>query len=127
MRKNIVITNGPNAAGHFSHAVVANGLVFVSGQIGMVPGTTTIPDNFAEQVRQCIRNMENILKQAGCGLSDIIKVNTYLSDATRFNEYNEVYKEFFSSNAPARTTCAAGLIGVWIEMDCIALLPDTAA
>ena len=56
----------------------------------------------------------------------MVKVNAYLSDVTRFGEYNAIYKEFFPTEPPARTTVGAGLIGIQVEIDCIAALPDQA-
>lgn len=113
------------AAGHYSHCVIANGFVFVSGQGPVDPATGRMPDDFAGQVRQTLKNVEAILKGAGTDFSQAVKVNAYLSDVTRFAEYNAVYKEFFPSGAPARTTVGSQLIGIQVEIDCIATLPDT--
>ena len=55
---------------------------------------------------------------------DIVKVNAYLTDLTRFPEYNEVYKEFFPSDPPARTTIGCQLYGIQVEINCVAVLPD---
>ena len=52
-----------------------------------------------------------------------MKVNAYLSDITRFQEYNTIYKEFFSSEPPARTTIGCQLVGIQVEIDCVAALP----
>jgi 2-iminobutanoate/2-iminopropanoate deaminase len=56
-------------------------------------------------------------------MKDVIKVNAYLTDPTRFTEYNEVYQEFFGQNPPARTTVQASLIKILVEIDCVAVLP----
>ena len=53
-----------------------------------------------------------------------MKVNAYLSDLTRFAEYNVIYKEFFTSEPPARTTIGCQLFGIQVEIDCVAVLPD---
>lgn len=112
------------AGGHYSHAVTANGMVYVSGQGPVDPATGKMSDNFAEQIRQTIRNLQTILKAAGADLKDIVNVNAYLTDLTRFPEYNEVYKEFFPSDPPARTTIGCQLYGIQVEISCVAVLPD---
>ena len=83
-----------------------------------------MPDGFAAQVRQTLRNVQTILKGAGADLKDVVKVNTYLADVTRFREYNEIYKEFFAADPPARTTVGSQLVGIHVEIDCVAVLPD---
>ena len=111
---------GPAPAGPYSHAVVANGFVYLSGQGPVDPDTGTMPDGFADQVSQTLRNVQTILKAAGSSLDDVVKVNAYVTDLTRFAEFNEVYKEFFRNGPPARTTVAAALLGILVEVDCIA-------
>lgn len=124
MRKTVTAENGPAPAGPYSHAVVANGFVFISGQGPVDPETGAMPDAFADQVRQTFKNARTILEAAGAGLDDVVKVNAYLTDLTRFAEFNEVYKEFFSHDPPARTTVATSLLGFLVEVDCIAALPE---
>lgn len=122
MRKSIVVKEAAKAAGQYSHAVIANGFIYVSGQGPVDPAADIVPDSFAAQVRQTIRNVETILRGAGAELTDVVKVNTYLSDVTRFQEYNEIYKEFFAENPPARTTVGSQLVGIQVEIDCVAAL-----
>jgi 2-iminobutanoate/2-iminopropanoate deaminase len=124
MRKALIIGDAAKVAGQYSHAVVANGFVYVSGQGPMDPATGVMPDSFAEQVRQTLRNVQTILKGAGADLKDVVKVNAYLADLTRFPEYNTIYKEFFTSEPPARTTIGGQLFGIHVEIDCVAVLPD---
>ena len=125
MRKTVMAENGPAPAGPYSHAVVANGFVFISGQGPVDPETGTMPDAFADQVRQTFQNVQTILEAAGSSLEDVVKVNAYVSDLTRFGEFNEVYKEFFQNDPPARTTVGVSLLGFWVEVDCIAALTET--
>jgi 2-iminobutanoate/2-iminopropanoate deaminase len=124
MKKHIILKEAAKPAGPYSHAVVAHGFVFVAGQGPSVPETGITPDNFKEQVRQTLRNVQTILRGVGCEMKDVIKVNAYLTDPTRFAEYNEVYGEFFTSDFPVRTTVQTGLIKILVEIDCIAVLPD---
>jgi 2-iminobutanoate/2-iminopropanoate deaminase len=124
MRKTVIVAGAPKPAGPYSHAVVANGFVFVAGQGPQTPESGVVPGDFKEQVRQTLKNIQTILKSVGCDMKDVIKVNAYLTDPTRFADYNEVYKEFFTSDFPVRTTVQAGLIKILVEIDCMAVLPQ---
>ena len=124
MRKTVTAERGPAPAGPYSHAVVANGFVFISGQGPVNPETGTMPDAFADQVRQTLRNVQTILEAAGSSLDDVVKVNAYVTDFTRFAEFNDVYKEFFRDDPPARTTVATALLGILVEADCIAAISE---
>jgi 2-iminobutanoate/2-iminopropanoate deaminase len=103
---------------------VADGLVFVSGQGPVDPETGTMPEAFEDQVRQTLRNVQTILETAGSSLDDVIKVNTFVTDLTRFQEFNEVYGEFFRHDPPARAAVGASLLGFLVEIDCIARLKE---
>ena len=67
-------------------------------------------------------NLKTILEAAGSGLDNVVKVNAYITDLTRFSEFNEVYKEFFQDAPPARTTVATALLGMLVEVDCVAVV-----
>ena len=122
-----VINQGAVATGgHYSPAVRAGDLVFVSGQGPVRPEDGTIPDNFADQVRQTLRNLATVLEHAGASLADVVRVGVFLSDVTRFREFDAVYREFFGDGPPARTTVGAALIGIQVEIDCVAALPHPA-
>jgi 2-iminobutanoate/2-iminopropanoate deaminase len=124
MRKTVTADRGPAPAGPYSHAVVANGFVFISGQGPVNPETGTMPDAFTDQVRQTFKNVQTILEAARSSLDDVVKVNAYVTDLTRFAEFNDVYKEFFRDNPPARTTVATALLGILVEVDCIAAISE---
>ena len=124
MKRTVTAERGVKPAGPYSHATVANGFVFVSGQGPFDPETNSAPDAFADQVRQTFENLRVVLEAAGTGLGEVVKVNAYLTDLTRFADFNEVYREFFPSNPPARTTVATGLLGILVEVDCIAVIPQ---
>jgi 2-iminobutanoate/2-iminopropanoate deaminase len=125
MRKTVIAESGPAPAGPYSHAVVANGFVFVSGQGPVDPASGEMPDAFADQVRQTLRNLQTILEAAGSSLDDVVKVNAYVTDLTRFAEFNEVYREFFRHDPPARTTVGVALLGFLVEVDCVAQLRES--
>ncbi len=124
MRQALMIPGGVRPAGPYSHAVVAGGMVFVSGQGPADPATGRVPDGFAAQVEQTMRNVQTILEGAGASLRDVVKVGVYLSDLTRFAEYNAIYQRFFPESPPARTTVGCQLLGILVEIDCIAVLPE---
>ena len=108
--------------GHYSPAIVANGLIFVSGQGPVEPRTGAVPDGFVAQVQQTMRNLQTVLRNAGADLDEVVKINAYLADVTRFAEFDDAYRAFFSAAPPARTTVGAQLIGIEVEIDCIAVL-----
>ncbi len=119
------LNNAPKPLGPYSHAVVANGFIFISGQIPLKPGNqpgdwagTTIGD----QTRQCISNIESILKETGGTLKDVVKVTVYLVDPGDYRGMNEAYKEFFPSEPPARSVARIGAEppGLLISLDAIA-------
>lgn len=120
MKKTIMAEKGLAPAGPYSHAVVSGGFVFISGQGPVDPATGAMPDAFADQVRQTFKNVQTILEAAGSSLDEVVKVNAYVTDLTRFAEFNDVYKEFFQDDPPARTTVATALLGILVEVDCIA-------
>jgi 2-iminobutanoate/2-iminopropanoate deaminase len=121
-RETITAGKAPEPAGPYSHAVVAGGFVYVSGQGPVQPETGEMPDSFEEQVRQTLGNLKTILEAAGSGLEHVVKVNAYITDLTRFSAFNEVYKEFFQDAPPARTTVATALLGMLVEVDCVAIV-----
>jgi 2-iminobutanoate/2-iminopropanoate deaminase len=121
-RETIMAGGAPEPAGPYSHAVVANGFVYVSGQGPVNPETGSAPDGFEDQVRQTFENLGTILEAAGSGFDEVVKVNAYVTDLTRFARFNEVYKEFFARDQPARTTVGADLLGILVEVDCVAVV-----
>lgn len=123
-KHHLMIAGAAKPAGCYSHVVVANGFAFVSGQGPKDPSTETMSPVFAEQVRQTIANLRTILNGIGLGLEDIVRMNVYLTDLSRFAEYNAIYTEFFPSSPPARTTIGCWLPGILIEIDCIAALRE---
>jgi 2-iminobutanoate/2-iminopropanoate deaminase len=121
-KKHIVLENAPKPAGPYSHAVIANGFVFVSGQGPLDPETETMPDDFSAQVRQALRNMKTTLEGAGSSLSDVVKVNAYLANLADFDHFNAVYSTFFDDdNLSVRATIGCTLNGMLFEVDCVAV------
>ena len=88
----------------------------------MDPETGSAPDGFEDQVRQTFENLGPILEAAGSGFDEVVKVNAYVTDLTRFARFKEIYKEFFAQDPPARTTVGADLLGILVEVDCVAVV-----
>ncbi|SMH29605.1 RidA family protein [Mesorhizobium australicum] len=124
MREAIMVPGAVSPAGHYSHAVIANGFVFVAGQGPADPATRKVTGTFREQVRRTIENIRTILNGAGADLGDMVKVTVFLSDIALFREYDAVYREMVPEGPAARTTVAAMLNNIDIEIDCIAVLPQ---
>jgi 2-iminobutanoate/2-iminopropanoate deaminase len=107
----------------YSQAIVAGGLVFVSGQVGMAPGEAqVVGETVEEQTEQTFANLRAILEAAGSSLDRLIKTTVYLTTLDDFAAMNEVYRRHVGSVPPARATVAAGLpAGCLIEIDAAAL------
>lgn len=121
----IVAPNGPLALGPYSHAVAAGGFLFVSGQIPVSPdGSGVRRGTIQEESRLALSNLKTVLEDCGSGLGQVVKVTAYLSSMDDFAAFNEVYKEFFTANFPARTCIQAGRLpaDVKVEIEAIALL-----
>lgn len=118
--------NGPPAVGPYSHAVAAGNMLFVSGQLGLNPdGSGLCAGGIEEESRQALSNLRAVLTDAGSGLEHVVKMTVYLSNMDDFAKFNAVYKDFFSSEFPARTCIQAGglPLGANVEVEAIALLP----
>lgn len=111
--------------GPFSHGVVANGLVFTSGQLPVLPDGTA-PAAFEDQVEAAIANLGRVLEAAGSGLDQVLTVRTFLTDPSQLEPYNRVYARHLGEHPPARTTVCVELWGVSMEIDCIARVRDGA-
>lgn len=126
MNKNIIITTGaPAPIGPYSQAVMANGFLFISGQIALDPmdGTLYTEDIITETDR-VMQNLKGILTAAGLDFSKVVKTTIFLMDMAQFSEVNEVYSVYFdTSTAPARETVqVSGLPkGVNVEISMIAV------
>ena len=112
MAKTVVETNkAPGAIGPYSQGIKANGFVFVSGQLGMVPETGEFAaGGVAGQTRQSLTNVKHILEAAGSGLEKVVKVTVFLKDIKDFAAMNAVYSEFFKADCPARSAVQAAAL-----------------
>ena len=103
MNKVLATKNAPAAIGPYSQGIQAGNLVFVSGQLAIIPETGALcTGSITEQTRQAMHNIEAILAEAGCTLADVVKTTIFLKDLSNFAEVNAAYGEFFPTAAPAR-------------------------
>lgn len=124
MKEIINTEKAPKAVGPYSQAVEAGGLVFISGQIPVVPETGKIIEGgIAEQTEQVLKNMGAILAEAGLGYENVVKTTCLLNDMDNFVPMNEVYAKYFTEKMPARA--AYGVVklplGVLVEIEAIAV------
>jgi len=119
--------DAPKPAGPYSHAVRSGGLLFCSGQVGIDPATGSIVDGGpAEQVRQCLTNLQTVARAGGCELADAVRMTVYVTDIGAFAQVNEVYGSFFADDPPARVTIGVAALpgGAAVEVDAVIALPD---
>ena len=124
MKKSIQTNKAPSAVGPYSQAMEMNGILFISGQVPLVPETGKIIEgSIKEQTRRVLQNIEAILDEAGYKLSDIVKTTVYLKDIQDFGAMNEVYSTVFSEDKPARAAFAVKDLpmNAMVEIDAIAI------
>jgi 2-iminobutanoate/2-iminopropanoate deaminase len=126
-RETVTASGAPDAAGPYSHAVKAGGLVFLSGQTPIDPSTGELVEgSIGDQTRRCLDNLAVVAAAAGASLEDAVRMAIYVTDISVFKDVNEAYGTYFPSDPPARTTIgvAALPLGAEVEIDAILALPD---
>lgn len=125
MERRVVSTeHAPQAIGPYSQAVVAGGLVFVSGQLPIEPATGRLVEgDIGGMTRRIFANLEAVLQAAGSSLSRAVKVTVFLADMNDFQSMNAAYAEFFPEDPPARSTIEVARLprDARIEVEVIAL------
>jgi len=112
----------------FSSAVRVGNLLFLSGQIGALPGTRELaPGGIEAETRQTMENIKAVLEYAGSSLDRVVKCTVFLGTMEHYAAMNQVYGSYFPEEPPARSTLgASGLaLGAAVEIECIALVGDT--
>ncbi|MEO6489622.1 MAG: RidA family protein [Ferruginibacter sp.] len=126
MSKKIIQTNdAPAPIGPYSQAVLAGNMLFISGQIALIPGTSDLNNSdIASEANQVMKNLQSILQSSSAEFSHVVKTTIFLSDMSLFAEVNEIYGQYFDSHYPARETVAVkGLPkNVHIEISMIAFI-----
>jgi 2-iminobutanoate/2-iminopropanoate deaminase len=123
MRKPVFVSGHAAPSAPYSPAIVESGFVFVSGQGPLDPKTGEyLKGDIKSETRQAFENVKSILEAAGTSMENVVKVNVYLRDINDFGSMNEVYKTYFTTPFPARTTIQAGALprNFAVEIECIA-------
>lgn len=125
MKQTVQTQEAPQAIGPYSQGVVANGFLFVSGQIPIDPATGNLVEGDIEaQTERVLRNLAAIVAAAGSSIERVVKTTVYLKDMGEFARMNAVYARFFPSQPPARSTVEVARLprDVKVEMDLMALV-----
>lgn len=118
----VIVDAGARSHLPFSPAIIAGDLMFVSGQASVDAETgQIITDNFAGEMRRSIANLKAILEAGGLSLDHVVNVKSYVANEADLAEYNTIYREYFATPAPSRSTIV-GVLGTKLkfELDCIA-------
>ena len=121
--KFISTKEAPQAIGPYSQAVVVNGFVYTSGQIGLLPNGELVGDDVESQTHQVMKNLFYVLESANAQFNDVIKTTIFLEDMCDFDKINAIYAHYFGTHKPVRSTVAVRSLpkNVKIEIDCMAL------
>lgn len=119
----ISTNNAPKAIGPYSQAVVYNGLLYTSGQIGLTPEGLFASLDVEGQMHQVMQNLTAVLEAGGATLNDVIKTTIFITDMNDFAKINEIYASYFGDHRPARSTVAVKTLpaNALVEIDCIAI------
>ena len=123
MKKIINSAQAPKAIGPYSQAVEDGGFIFTSSVLPIDPVTGEVfTGDVQMQTEIILHNLENILKEAGCTLKNVVKTTVFMTDLTKFAEMNATYETFFTENPPARTTVQVSALpkGGVVQIEAIA-------
>ena len=109
--------------GHYTPGIVYNNMLFISGQLSIDPVTGRIPEGgIKAETKQVLKNLDLVLKEAGCTKDDVIQCRVYIPDVALWGDLNEVYKEYFGEHKPARVVVPSNNLygGCLVELEAIA-------
>jgi 2-iminobutanoate/2-iminopropanoate deaminase len=121
--RTVFTENAPKPGGHYSQAVVSNGLVFVAGQLAIDPATgAKLTGSIEQQTEQCLRNIAEILKASGSDLGRVLRMTIYISEIDFWSAVNDVYARIMGDHRPARAIVPVKELhyGFKIEIETIA-------
>lgn len=123
MKKEIATVAAPSALGPYSQAIEANGMIYLSGQLGLHPVAGSLPETVEAQAERALQNIAAILDQAGSSFDKAVKTTIFLADMGDFAKVNEVYGRFFNRPYPARSTVQVACLpkNALVEIEVIAL------
>ncbi|MEJ2657679.1 MAG: Rid family detoxifying hydrolase [Desulfobacterales bacterium] len=120
----------PQAIGPYSQGIAAAPWLFVSGQLGIQPGTgELVGSDFEPQARQALENLVQIVKAGGYELKHVVAVDVFVTDLNHFAAFNDIYTEYFSAHRPARAVVEVRRLpkDACIEIKCVAYNPGTSS
>ena len=122
-RQVINAKNAPEALGPYVHAVKVGDMVFISGQLGLDKETGELSKTLEEQTHLSLKNLGEVLKEAGLDYEDVVKTTIFLDDINDFTTVNEIYAKYFTKSYPARSCVEVGNIpkGGLVEIEAIAV------
>ncbi len=122
--KFVQTNDAPSAIGPYSQAVIANGMVYTSGQIALRPDGVMLEDDVIIQTKQVLKNLSAVLVEAGSSMDMVVKTTIFIASMDDFTLINEIYEEAFGSHKPARATVAVKTLpkNALVEIDAIALV-----
>jgi 2-iminobutanoate/2-iminopropanoate deaminase len=118
LKRKVVNPQGFSTTKPFSAGIQMGDTLYISGTIGTDPKTQKVPDNFDEEVRQCLENVGEVLKTGGYNFTDAVAVQVYLTDMSKFQQMNAIYIHMFPDPKPTRTTVGVAALasGAHIEV-----------
>jgi|TARA_B110000495_G_scaffold119176_1_gene103407 2-iminobutanoate/2-iminopropanoate deaminase len=124
--KTINTVNAPKAIGPYSQAKIVNNFIFTSGQIPLKIDGSMVSNNFELECVQVLDNLKEILIASDSNMSNIIKLTVYLTDLSKFDILNNVFKRYFSENLPARSTIEVSRLpkDARVEIDAVGIIND---
>ena len=122
--KFVQTSKAPSAIGPYSQAVIANGMVYTSGQIALTPEGVMLEDDVVIQTKQVLKNLQAVLEEAGSSMSQVVKTTIIIDSMDDFGTINEIYEEAFGSHKQARATVAVKTLpkNALVEIDAVALV-----
>lgn len=125
MRTKVETVNAPAAIGPYSQAIIANGFMFLSGQIPLDPKTGQMAVDITAQTKQVMENLQAVLNSKGLGMNDVVKMTIFLTDLADFSRVNDIYGSYFEADPPARSTVQVAALpkGAKVEIEAVAALP----
>jgi len=128
MKTVVRTSNAPAPVGTYSQGIIAEGskLIFTAGQIAINPeNNEVVKDDISAQTRLVLNNLKAVLQAAGADMNNVVKVTVFMTDLQHFGSVNEVFKEFFPDDPPARSAVQVSALpkGVDVEIEGIAVIP----
>lgn len=126
MDKKIISTEkAPQAIGPYSQAIVANGFLFTSGMVPIDPATNQLVEgDITVQAKQAISNLKNLIETSGSSCDKVVKTTVFIKDMNQFSIINDIYKEYFNKDFPARSCVEVARLpkDVLIEIEAVAVV-----